>query len=117
MCSGDCPDHSQAASPLELAREGGFLAPERSRSEAFPHLRLPSRKGGTVMMRRVGGVLLTVTGILFCPCHLIITLPLLASLLAGTALGSFLAHNTGLIVTFASLYFLGALALGYWLLF
>src|SRR5690348_14215960 len=69
------------------------------------------------MMRRVGGVLLTVTGILFCPCHLIITLPLLASLLAGTALGSFLTHNTGLIVIFASLYFLGALALGYWLLF
>ncbi len=30
------------------------------------------------MMRRVGGVLLTVTGILFCPCHFIITLPLLA---------------------------------------
>jgi MerE protein len=37
-------------------------------------------------MRRIGGVLFTVTGFLTCPCHLIITLPLLASLLAGTRL-------------------------------
>jgi len=68
-------------------------------------------------MRRIGGVLLTVTGFLVCPCHLIITLPLLASILAGTRLSGFLTRNTGLVVTFASLYFLGALALGYWLLF
>jgi hypothetical protein len=26
-------------------------------------------------MRRVGGILLTVTGFLACPCHLIVTLP------------------------------------------
>ena len=69
------------------------------------------------MMRRLGGVLLTVTGFLVCPCHLIITLPLLAGLLAGTALGSFLARNTGLVYTVASIYFLVALALGYWFLF
>jgi len=69
------------------------------------------------MMRRVGGALLTVTGILFCPCHLIITLPLLTSLLAGTALGSLLTRNTGLVVTFASLYFIVALLLGFRLLF
>jgi hypothetical protein len=68
-------------------------------------------------MRRIGGILLTVTGFLTCPCHLIITLPLLASLLAGTRLSGFLIRNTGLVVTFASIYFLGALALGYWLLF
>jgi hypothetical protein len=29
-------------------------------------------------MRRIGGVVLTVTGFLACPCHLIITLPFLA---------------------------------------
>jgi len=68
-------------------------------------------------MRRIGGVLLTVTGFLACPCHLMITLPLLVSLLAGMRLSGFLIRNTGLIVTIESLYFLGALALGYWLLF
>jgi mercuric ion transport protein len=68
-------------------------------------------------MRRIGGVVLTVTGFLACPCHLIITLPLLISLLAGTALGSFLTHNTGLVTTFAGIYFVLALALGYWFLF
>jgi len=68
-------------------------------------------------MRRIGGVALTVTGFLACPCHLIITLPLLISLLAGTALGSFLSHNTGLVYTGAGIYFVVALALGYWFLF
>ena len=68
-------------------------------------------------MRRIGGVALTVTGFLACPCHLIITLPLLISLLAGTALGSFLSRNTGLVATFAGIYFVVALALGYWFLF
>ena len=68
-------------------------------------------------MRRIGGALLTVTGVLACPCHLIITLPLLISLLAGTALGSFLGRNTGLVYTGAGIYFVVALALGYWFLF
>jgi hypothetical protein len=68
-------------------------------------------------MRRIGGVVLTVTGFLACPCHLIVTLPLLASLLAGTALGSFLTHNTGLVYTGAGLNFVVALALGYRFLF
>ncbi len=68
-------------------------------------------------MRRIGGVALTVTGILACPCHLIVTLPLLASLFAGTALGSFLTRNTGEVLTFAGMYFVVALALGAWCLF
>jgi hypothetical protein len=68
-------------------------------------------------MRRIGGVVLTVTGFLACPCHLIITLPGLASLLAGTALGSFLSRNTDEVLTFAGIYFVVALALGYWFLF
>jgi mercuric ion transport protein len=68
-------------------------------------------------MRRIGGGVLTVTGFLACPCHLIITLPLLATLLAGTALGSFLAHNTGLVYIGAGIYFVVALALGAFLLF
>jgi mercuric ion transport protein len=68
-------------------------------------------------MRRIGGVALTVTGFLACPCHLIITLPLLISVLSGTALGSFLSRNTGLVYTGAGIYFVVALALGYWFLF
>ncbi len=68
-------------------------------------------------MRRIGGVVLTVTGFLACPCHLIITLPLLISLLAGTALGSFLSRTTGLVYTVAGIYFVVALALGAWFLF
>jgi len=68
-------------------------------------------------MRRIGGVVLSVTGLLACPCHLIITLPRLFSLLAGTALGSFLSRNTGLVYTLAGIYFVVALALGAWFLF
>ncbi len=68
-------------------------------------------------MRRIGGIALTVTGFLACPCHLIITLPLLISLLAGTAAGSFLSRNTGLVYTGAGIYFVVALALGTLFLF
>lgn len=63
-------------------------------------------------LRRIGGGLLAVTGFFACPCHLIVTLPLFIIVLAGTALGSFLAHNTDLIYAFASIYFVVALALG-----
>jgi len=63
-------------------------------------------------MRRIGGVVLTGTGFLACPCHLIIALPLLISLLAETRLSSFLSRNTGLVYTGAGLYFVVALALG-----
>ncbi len=41
----------------------------------------------------------------------------LEPLLAGTALGSFLMHNTGLVYTGAGVYFVVALALGYWFWF
>ena len=68
-------------------------------------------------MRRIGGVVLTVTGFLACPCHLIVTVPLLISLLAGTAVGGFLSRNTGLIIIGASIYFVVALTLGAWFLF
>jgi hypothetical protein len=68
-------------------------------------------------MRRIGGAVLAVTGILACPCHLVVTLPLLAGLLAGTALGQFLTHNTGFVYTGAAIYFVGALTLGYWFWF
>lgn len=68
-------------------------------------------------MRRIGGIVLTVTGFLACPCHLILTLPLLISLLAGTTLGSFLSHHTAVAYIRAGIYFVGAFAVGASLLF
>lgn len=65
-------------------------------------------------MRRIGGAVLAVTGVLACPCHLVVTLPLVTGLLAGTALGSLLARLTPLVYTGAGIYFVVALALGYW---
>ena len=72
---------------------------------------------GGYLMRRIGGIVLTVAGFLVCPCHLILTLPLLISLLAGTALGSFLSHNIAAVYIGAGIYFLVALAAGMSLLF
>ncbi len=69
------------------------------------------------MRRRLSGGGLIVSGIIACPCHLAVTLPLLAGLLAGTALGQFLTHNTGFVYTGAAIYFVGALTLGYWFWF
>lgn len=50
---------------------------------------------------------LLVTGFLTCPCHLPFLLPALAALLAGTAVGAFIAENTGLLIALSTVYFLG----------
>ncbi len=68
-------------------------------------------------MRRIGGAVLAVTGVLACPCHLVVTLPLVIGLLAGTARASFLIQHTGLVYTGAGIYFVMALLLGYWFWF
>lgn len=67
-------------------------------------------------MRSLGGTLLTLSGLLACPCHLPLTLPLLLTLLGGTSLGLFLRANTGLIVVGAGAYFLAAIGAGFFLL-
>jgi mercuric ion transport protein len=64
-------------------------------------------------MRSLTGLLLTVTGFLACPCHLLLTLPLLLTLLGRTSLGLFLQQNTGLVFVGASIYFLSRLDPGY----
>lgn len=46
-----------------------------------------------------------------CPCHLPITLPLLLTVTAGTAVGSWLAQNTTLIYATFTVYFVGGLLL------
>src|SRR6266851_7790740 len=97
-------------------RAGEYCA-GRWQLRAEERLKFEREKKGTCDMRRIGGIALTVTGFLACPCHLIITLPLLISLLAGTAAGSFLSRNTSLVYTGAGIYFVVALALGTSLLF
>jgi hypothetical protein len=67
-------------------------------------------------MRQVGGVVLTVTGALACPCSLVLLLPALLSLLAGIAVGSFLSQHTGLVYVSAGTYFVAAWMLGAFLL-
>ena len=66
-------------------------------------------------MSNVWGGVLVVTGIIACPCHLIITLPLILGLMAGTGFGAILAANTGLVYGIAGGYFVIALAAGWYL--
>ncbi len=68
------------------------------------------------MRRTITGWFLAVTGFLACPCHLVITLPLAAALLSGTALGGWITTHQGALVVGASIYFVGALAAGVTLL-
>lgn len=62
------------------------------------------------MRRTIAGWFFATTGFLACPCHLVITLPLAAALLSGTALGGWIAGHQGAIFAGASIYFIGALA-------
>lgn len=64
------------------------------------------------MRRRFGGWILAVSGVLACPCHLVITLPLALALLSGTALGGWIATHEGTIAGGATIYFVGALGVG-----
>ena len=67
-------------------------------------------------MGKLWGGVLVVTGIVACPCHLVITLPLILGLLAGTGAGAILGANTGLVYGIAGGYFIVALAAGWYLL-
>ncbi len=59
------------------------------------------------MFRGIKNTFLLLTGFLTCPCHLPFLLPALAALLAGTAVGTFIADNTGLLIALATIYFVG----------
>jgi mercuric ion transport protein len=59
-------------------------------------------------VRTVRGYLLLGAAFVLCPCHL----PLLASLLAGTAVGGVLAANTLALAAVGTIAFAGALLLG-----
>jgi hypothetical protein len=59
---------------------------------------------------------LLVSAFLACPCHFPLTVSILVSLLGGSTLAAFLTKNLFWLVVGATIYFLGALALGWQLL-
>ena len=67
-------------------------------------------------MNKAWGGVLVVTGFIACPCHLVITLPLILGVLGGTGLGAFLSDNQGLVYGVATGYFIVGLAAGWYLL-
>lgn len=70
----------------------------------------------TEIWHKARGYLAAGVALVACPCHLVITLPLLLSLTAGTTLGVFLDRNPWLVVAISTALFLGGLALTFrWL--
>jgi len=67
-------------------------------------------------LKKIGGYILVGTALLACPCHLALLLPAVAGLLGGTALGAALGANAGWVLAAATVYFVGALAGGLYLL-
>ncbi len=67
-------------------------------------------------MSRVWGGVLAVTGLVACPCHFPITLPLILAVLGGTGIGSFIGANTSLVYGIATGYFIVAIGVGWYLL-
>ena len=61
-------------------------------------------------MKKFKDTFLIVTAFVACPCHLPFVLPILATALAGTAVGAFIAENIFLLIVIASIYFVGVLA-------
>ncbi len=70
------------------------------------------RKENT-MPNKVKGYLLLITGFIACPCHLIITAPIILGIVGGTALGAFLTKNAIFIIGLLFLYFIVALLFGF----
>ena len=66
-------------------------------------------------MGRVWGGVLVATSFIACPCHLVITLPLILGALGGTGLGAALTDNQGLVYGVATGYFIVGLAGGIYL--
>jgi len=69
---------------------------------------------GTHKHRKIAGYLLATLGFLACPCHLLITLPMLVTLLSGTTLGILIGTNKFLtFIVFLILYVIGIVGGGY----
>ena len=68
------------------------------------------------MLRTLGGYVLGATALVACPCHLVVTGPLLLGLVGGTSLGAFLTNSPGLMLAAGTGYFVVALVGAVWLL-
>lgn len=65
----------------------------------------------------IRGYIAGAAAFIICPCHLPLTLPLLLTLTAGTAVGGWLANNTTIIYIASFTFFIGGLLLaGRWLI-
>lgn len=60
---------------------------------------------------KIRGYVAAGVALVACPCHLVLTLPLLLSLMAGTVLGAFLRENTWLVYGVTTALFVGGLFL------
>ncbi len=60
---------------------------------------------------RIGGFLAAGLALIACPCHLVLTLPLLLSVTAGTAVGAFLEQNFYVVIAVSIIVFFGGLIL------
>lgn len=63
-------------------------------------------------IRSIRGYVSTGVGLIACPCHLAITLPIVLALTAGTAFGAWLSANTGLVFALSTVLFFGGIGLG-----
>jgi mercuric ion transport protein len=63
--------------------------------------------------RGLWGSVLFGLGFIFCPCHLLVTLPLLGAWLGGTAFTGMLFADIGLVTVVSTVLFIGFLALGW----
>ena len=60
---------------------------------------------------RVRGYLAAGLALIACPCHLLVTLPLLLSVTAGTGMGVYLNQNPVVVVAVSFVAFIGGLVL------
>ena len=66
--------------------------------------------------RSVAGYVALGLGLLACPCHLPLTLGLVAAAVGGTAATAAITANMGLFLAAGAVLFAGALGAGWWLL-
>jgi len=62
---------------------------------------------------KVRGYVAAAIALVACPCHLVVTLPLLIALTAGTALGAFLRQNSALVFGVSTALFVAGLYLAF----
>ena len=63
------------------------------------------------MWNRIRGYMAAGVALILCPCHLVLTLPLLLSITAGTAAGAFLERNYYAVIVVSIIFFIGGLVL------